>query len=192
MTGRQEDDFSQVRQVSLRTVRWHGRPMPIVSPIPVNPLADGRQSERALLVRRGVQRMLLQMNAHVLPELSLSTGRRADLVALTRTGEIWIIEVKSSVEDFRGDRKWPEYRLHSDRFFFATHPDVPASIFPEECGFILSDGYGAEILREAPEHRLAAATRKSLLIRFARAGAARLLAAELAGLAVPSVAGESD
>lgn len=166
--------------------------MPIVSPIPSNPLVDGRQSDRALLVRRGVQRLLVEMNAHVLPELSLATGRRADLVALTRRGEIWIIEIKSSVEDFRVDRKWPEYRLHSDRFFFATHPAVPAAIFPEECGFILSDGYGAEILREAPEHRLPAAARKALLTRFARAGAARLLAAELAGVPVPAIEGESE
>ena len=66
------------------------------------------------------------MGAHVLPELSLATGRRADLVALTRQGDIWIIEIKSSIEDFRVDRKWPDYRLHSDRFFFATHPEVPA------------------------------------------------------------------
>ncbi|QPC86276.1 MmcB family DNA repair protein [Mesorhizobium sp. NBSH29] len=166
--------------------------MPIVSPILNNPIADGRQSERAIVIRRGVQRLMVQMGAHVLPELSLSTGRRADLVALTRQGDIWIIEIKSSVEDFRVDRKWPEYRLHADRFFFATHPDVPAEIFPPECGFILSDGYGAEILREAPEHRLAAATRKALMLRIARAGASRLLAAELAGIAVPSLEGESE
>lgn len=166
--------------------------MPIVSPIPLNPLADGRQSDKALVIRRGVQRMLLQMRAHVLPELSLAGGRRADLVALTRGGEIWIIEIKSSVEDFRVDRKWPDYRLHSDRFFFATHPEVPSSIFPAECGFILSDGYGAEILRDSPEHRLATATRKALLLRFARAGAARLMAAEMAGVSVPVVEGESD
>src|SRR5688500_8978402 len=51
--------------------------MPIVSPILQNPLADGRQSERAMIVRRGVQRLLKEMGAHVLPELSLSTGRRA-------------------------------------------------------------------------------------------------------------------
>ena len=166
--------------------------MPIVSPIPLNPLIDGRQSERAMLVRRGVQRLLTQMGAHVLPELSLATGRRADLVALTRSGDIWIIEVKSSIEDFRVDRKWPDYRLHSDRFFFATHPGVPAEIFPEECGFILSDGYGAEILREAPEHRLAPATRKALMLRLARAGASRLLAAELAGRFAPASDGESE
>ncbi|MCO5063730.1 MAG: MmcB family DNA repair protein [Rhizobiaceae bacterium] len=166
--------------------------MPIVSPIASNPLADGRQSERAMLVRRGVQRLLTDMGMHVLPELCLASGRRADLVALTRHGDIWIIEVKSSVEDFRVDRKWPEYRLHSDRFFFATHPGVPMEIFPQECGFILSDGYGAEILRDAPEHRLAAATRKALMLRLARAGAARLLAAELAGVSIAALDGESE
>lgn len=166
--------------------------MPIVTPVPSNPLADGRQSHNALLVRRGVQRMLAQMSAHVLPELSLASGRRADLVAIMRNGEFWIIEIKSSVEDFRVDRKWPDYRAHSDRFFFATHPEVPASIFPAECGFILADGYGAEILREAPEHRLAPATRRALMLRFARAGAARLTNAELAGLSVPVLDGESD
>ena len=166
--------------------------MPIVSPILQNPLVDGRQSERAMVVRRGVQRLLSEMSAHVLPEISLATGRRADLVALTRRGDIWIIEIKSSIEDFRVDRKWPEYRLHSDSFFFATHPEVPAEIFPEECGFILSDGYGAEIMREAPEHRMLPATRKALMLRIARAGAARLLAAELAGVAVPALEGESE
>lgn len=166
--------------------------MPIISPLHANPLLDGRQSERAMLVRRGVQRMLFAMGAHVLPELSLASGRRADLVALTRAGDIWIIEIKSSIEDFRVDRKWPQYRLHADRFFFATHPDVPQAIFPEECGFILSDGYGAEILREAPEHRMAGATRKALMLRIARAGAARLLAAELAGVSVPAIEGESE
>lgn len=166
--------------------------MPIVSPLASNPLVDGRQSERAMLVRRGVQRLLSQMGAHVLPELCLATGRRADLVALTRQGDIWIVEIKSSVEDFRVDRKWPDYRLHCDRFFFATHPGVPAGIFPEDCGFILSDGYGAELMREAPEHRLLPATRKALMLRIARAGAARLLAAELAGVAVPALDGESE
>lgn len=166
--------------------------MPFVSPILANPLIDGRQSERAMLVRRGVQRLLTEMRAHVLPELCLASGRRADLVAVTRTGDIWIIEIKSSIEDFRVDRKWPEYRLYCDRFFFATHPAVPAAIFPEEAGFILSDGYGAELLRDAPEHRLAAATRKAIMLRIARAGASRLLAAELAGVSVPALDGESE
>jgi hypothetical protein len=164
--------------------------MPIITPQPANPLLDGRQSERAMMVRRGVQRLFLQLGHAVLPELSLASGRRADLVALTRSGEFWIVEIKSSVEDFRTDRKWPDYRAHCDRLFFATHPDVPAEIFPEACGFILSDGYGAEIVREAPEHKLAGATRKALTLRFARAGASRLTLAELAGIALPDDDGE--
>lgn len=166
--------------------------MPIISPIRTNPLADGRQSERAMVIRRGVQLLLRDMGAHVLPELCLADGRRADLVALTSQGEIWIIEIKSSIEDFRVDRKWPDYRRHCDRLFFATHPQVPAEIFPEECGFILSDGYGAEMLREAPEHRLPPHGRKALMLRFARTGAARLLAAEMAGVTIPALEQECE
>jgi len=155
-------------------------PMTILSFSNDTPLIDGRQSEKALLVRRGMQRLLHQMRLAVLPELALSSGRRADLVALSEKGELWIIEIKSSIEDFKVDKKWPDYRLHCDRLFFATHKDVPLDIFPEECGLFLSDGYGAHMIREAPEHRLPPATRKSVTLDFSRAAAQRLLYAELA------------
>ncbi len=134
--------------------------MTILSVTNNNPLIDGRQSDKAMLVRRGVQ------------------VRRADLISLSVKGEIWIIEIKSSIEDFRVDRKWPEYRLHCDRLFFATHPEVPTDIFPEECGLILSDGYGAHMLRDAPEHKLPPATRKSVMLEFSRTAATRLMLAE--------------
>lgn len=145
-----------------------------------NPLIDGRQSNRALMVRRGVQILLSDMRHTLLPELTLANGRRADLVTLTDKGEIWIIEIKTSVEDFRVDRKWPDYRLYCDRLLFATHSEVPLEIFPEDCGLLLSDGYGAHLLREAPEHRLSAAQRKSMTLSFARVAGQRLLAAEWA------------
>jgi hypothetical protein len=163
-------------QKTVQTVNkvCHGAPMPIISPIPLNPLIDGRQSERAMLVRRGVQRLLREMGAHVLPELSLATGRRADLVALTRQGDIWIIEIKSSIEDFRADGKWQEYCLHADQFFFATGPHVPPEMFPPQVGLIVADPYGAEILRPSPCEKLPPARRKEMLIRIARCGALRL------------------
>lgn len=145
-----------------------------------SPLIDGRQSERAMLVRRGMQVLLHEMRMAVLPELALSSGRRADLICLSERGEIWIIEIKSSVEDFRVDRKWPDYRAHCDRLFFATHPGVPLEIFPEDCGLFLSDGYGAHMVREAPEHRLPPATRKSVTLNFSRTAAQRLMLAEWA------------
>ena len=154
--------------------------MPILNLHDSHPLIDGRQSERAMLVRRGVQRLLHAMRLAVLPELSLSSGRRADLIALTPKGEIWIVEIKSSIEDFRVDRKWPDYRQHCDRLFFATHKDVPLEIFPEDCGLFLSDGYDAHIIRDAPEHKLPPAVRKSVTLNFSRIAAQRLLMAELA------------
>lgn len=153
--------------------------MTIVSPHSDSPLVDGRQSDRALLVRRGVQRLFCEMRVALLPEMTLGSGRRADLIGLTEKGDVWIVEIKTSIEDFRVDRKWPDYRLHCDRLFFATHPGVPSEIFPEECGLILSDGYGAAVLRDAPEHRLAAPRRTALTRQFARLAAERLLAAEL-------------
>ncbi|WP_090880616.1 MmcB family DNA repair protein [Bauldia litoralis] len=140
----------------------------------VAPPVDGRQSERALAVQRGVGRLLRARGFAVVAELPLATGRRADVVGLGPAGDLWIVEIKSSVEDFRTDHKWPDYRLSCDRLFFATHADVPLDIFPEDAGMILADGYGAELLREAPEHRLVAATRKAMLVRFAQAAAHRL------------------
>ncbi|MCM2396597.1 MmcB family DNA repair protein [Rhizobium daejeonense] len=154
--------------------------MTIVSVAVNNPLIDGRQSDRAMLVRRGVQVLLNEMRLALLPEMSLANGRRADLVGLTDKGEIWIIEIKSSIEDFRVDRKWPEYRSYCDRLFFATHGEVPLDIFPEDCGLLVSDGYGAHLLREAPEHRLPPATRKAVTLNFSRTAAQRLMMAEWA------------
>lgn len=139
-----------------------------------DPLADGRQSETALKVWRGAARLLRQLDFSCLPEVTLASARRADLLALGPKHELWIVEVKSSIADLRADNKWPDYRQHCDRLYFATHPDVPTDIFPEDAGLILSDGFGAEILREAPEHKLAAATRKSVTLRFARHAANRL------------------
>lgn len=138
------------------------------------PPVDLRQSPQALAVQRGVGRLFRLRGFAIVTELPLATGRRADVVALGPSGEIVIVEIKSSVEDFRVDTKWPDYRLSCDRLFFATHAGVPLAIFPEESGLILADPYGGEIMREAPEHRLASATRKAMIVRFAQAAALRL------------------
>jgi hypothetical protein len=137
---------------------------------------DGRQSATALAVARGTSRLLLSLGFSCVSELSLTSGRRADLVAVRGDGEIWIIEIKSSVADFRADQKWMDYRLHCDRLFFATTLEVPCEIFPPDTGLIVADGFGASVVCEAPEHRLPAATRKSMLLRFGRAAALRLQA----------------
>jgi hypothetical protein len=139
-----------------------------------SPLNDGRQSATALAIARGSQRLLRQLGRSCVCELPLPSGRRADVVALADDGEIWIVEIKSSIADFRADQKWHEYRLHCDRLFFATVSEVPHSIFPEEAGLIVADEFGADLVREPAEHRLYAATRKTMLLLFARAAARRL------------------
>jgi hypothetical protein len=144
------------------------------APEALEPPVDGRQSERALAIRRGVCRRLRAEGLALMPEVTLRSGRRADLVALGGDGMITIVEIKSSVEDFRADQKWQDYLYHSDHFYFATGPHVPAEIFPEEAGLIVADPYGAEILRESDCVKMPAATRKEMLIRIARAGALRL------------------
>jgi hypothetical protein len=139
-----------------------------------SPLHDGRQSATALAIARGSQRLLRQFGRSCVCELPLPSGRRADLVALADDGEIWIVEIKSSIADFRADQKWHEYRLHCDRLFFATAAEVPHDIFPQEAGLIVADEFGADLVREPAEHRLHAATRKTMLLLFARAAARRL------------------
>ncbi|MCZ8375340.1 MAG: MmcB family DNA repair protein [Beijerinckiaceae bacterium] len=128
----------------------------------------------ARLLARGLARHFAQRDLAAIPEVTLPNGRRADLVALSSRGEIHIVEIKSSVEDFRTDTKWRDYLPFCERFYFATHPDVPAGIFPEETGLILADGFGAEILRESPALPLAAPTRKALTIQLARLASVRL------------------
>src|SRR5204862_2900716 len=135
---------------------------------------DGRQSPTARAVARGATRLLHSLGFSVVSELPLASGRRADLVALGGGGELWIVEIKSSVADFRADQKWMDYRLHCDRLFFATTLEVPCEIFPQDTGLIVADAFGAQIVCEAPVHRLHAATRKSMTLSVARAAALRL------------------
>jgi len=135
---------------------------------------DGRQSSAALAVCTGARRLLAGLGYASVTELTLASGRRADIIALGGDGCIWIVEVKSSLADFRADQKWPDYRDFCDRFFFAIPEDVPESLIPEECGLIVADAYGAGILREPPEHPLSGARRKAVTLRFAHS-AARVL-----------------
>ena len=138
------------------------------------PPADGRQSDTALAIARGTARLLRALGFACVSELALPSGRRADLVALNERGEIWIVEIKSSVEDLRADHKWEDYRAHCDRLFFAFTQEMPCELFPKDTGLIVADPYGAHMVCDAPEHRLSAPTRKLMMVRFALTSAQRM------------------
>jgi hypothetical protein len=128
----------------------------------------------ASLLARGVCRAFEHLGYASLLEFPLANGRRADIVALGRAGDLVIVEIKSSVADFRADRKWGSYRDFADRLYFAVPSDFPVVLIPEECGLIVADPFGAAILRDGAAATLAPARRRAVTLRFARTAAARL------------------
>ncbi len=145
-----------------------------MTPQPSPPI-DARQSPTALKVQRGVMRFLHQQHNYCcFAEVSLPNSRRCDILGVGPKGEIWIVEIKSSLEDYRIDNKWPEYKEFCDLFSFAKPPELDAEIFPVAEGLIVADGHGAQVLRPAQKLKLAPARRKALTLRLARLGATRM------------------
>ena len=152
------------------------------APESVPPLTRAGVADHAAEITRGVRRALAAHGLTSLTEFTLKGGRRADIVAVDAKGRFTIVEVKSSVADFRADSKWPEYRDYCDQFYFAVGAGFPVELIPEDCGLIVADAYEASILRDAPEEALSAARRRSVLLRFAAAAAGRLHRHEDPGL----------
>ena len=134
-----------------------------------------RNTEAAEAVVRGVSRLMRNLGETCLSEFTLKNGRRVDVIALDRKGVFTVVEVKTSVADFRSDAKWQEYLEYCDRFYFAVPISFPTEILPAECGLMVADGYGSEILRQSPLESMNAARRRALTLRFARAAAQRLM-----------------
>ena len=128
----------------------------------------------AALLARGICRTLEQLGYVSLVEFPLANGRRADILALGKTGDLVIVEIKSSVADFRADRKWGAYRDFSDRLYFAVPNDFPRVLIPDECGLMVADSFGAAVLRHGSTTKLDAGRRRALTKRFARIAATRL------------------
>lgn len=131
-------------------------------------------ADTARLLARGVCRALAEQGLATLTEFTISSGRRVDVLGLDRSGLATIIEIKTSLEDFRSDRKWPEYLEFCDSFFFAVPEGFPREVLPLDCGLMAADAFGAVILRESPDFRLNAARRRAQNLRFALVAAERL------------------
>lgn len=126
------------------------------------------------LLARGVCRELMSRNFACLEEFVPERGKRVDIMALGPKGEVWVIECKSSREDFMSDHKWQGYLEWCDRFFWAVDAHFPLELLPEDAGLIMADGYGGEIVRMPDEDKLAPARRKKITLKFARDTALRM------------------
>ncbi len=125
-------------------------------------------------VTRGVCRGLIELGYSVLTEFTLANGRRVDVMALSADGKFLAAEVKVTTTDFLGDNKWPDYLPYCDAFYFAVHDAFPLDLVPDDCGLIVADAYGAEILRQRAHGAIHASRRKAVTLRYARVAADRL------------------
>ena len=121
---------------------------------------------------RGAARHLTSLGYASIEEFVPSRGLRVDLMALGPKGELWIVECKSSREDFTSDDKWQNYLSWCDRYFWAVDAEFPTEILPDEHGLIIADAYDGEMIRNGPCVPLAAARRKALYksLRFTQRG----------------------
>lgn len=142
------------------------------TPTPAEALSARPQITRA--VSLGTARVMRDLGFSVLHEVCLPSGRRADLMGLDAAGRFLICEVKSSLEDYRSDAKWQDYRAYCDMFAFAVPVDFPRDVLAPDVGLIVADQFGGEVLREFAVEKLAPARRKALTIGFGRMAAARL------------------
>ena len=150
--------------------------MPNLSPSPDSPGALSREAEIRLAERlvRGITRLFEDMGCAAIAEFSLANGRRVDVIALDGQGLTTIVEIKSSVQDFRSDGKWQEYLEFCDRFYFAVAADFPQALLPAEVGLIVADDWHGTVLRESPVFTLSGSRRRAQTLRIALTAAQRL------------------
>ncbi len=138
----------------------------------------GERPDVTRAVRRGTSRWLRRAGFALAHEFTFASGRRADILALAPDNDLWIVEVKSCLADFRTDLKWPDYDDWCDALAFAVAPDFPVGLIPDEVGLILADAYGGEMIRPPIRRPLAPARRRALTLGFARLASARLMLLE--------------
>jgi hypothetical protein len=150
--------------------------MPILSPGPAAAPALGAEAEIRLAERlaRGITRLFEDMGCAAIAEFPLANGRRVDVIALDGQGTTSIVEIKSSVQDFRSDAKWQEYLDFCDRFYFAVAPEFPQDLLPVEVGLIVADDWHGTILRESPSFAMNGSRRRAQTLRIAMTAAQRL------------------
>lgn len=140
------------------------------SPSPVT----GATDNPARALARGVSRMLGEAGHSCLYEFTLRNGRRADVIAVAQDGLFTIVEVKTTLADFRADQKWQDYLHFCDFFYFAVPESFPAAVIPASCGLIVADAYDAVVRRPSPEDRMNPTRRRALTLRYAQTAGRRL------------------
>lgn len=134
-----------------------------------------KRPDRTNEITQGAMRALYDLGYAAILEFTLKIGRRADICGINEKGEIIILEVKSSVQDFKTDNKWHEYKDYCDLFYFAISQDFPIELIPQDIGYFMCDAYGGQIIRPSIKTPLSAPRRKAVTLQFARQAAFKYL-----------------
>ena len=135
---------------------------------------EAAETREAILLARGVCRLFDAMGHACLTEVTVRNGRRADVLAMDARGRFTIVEVKTSLADFRSDAKWPQYLEFCDCYYFAVPRHFPRDVLPGEHGLIVADAWDATIQRPAQEAAMHASRRKAQTLFFGQLAARRL------------------
>ncbi|MEC7490084.1 MAG: MmcB family DNA repair protein [Pseudomonadota bacterium] len=138
---------------------------PTFSPLP---------RETTHILTRGVCRLFQHLGFGTLTEFRLSNGRRVDVMAMNPSGEFVIVEIKSTVADYRADKKWHQYLPFCEQFYFAIPSGFPIKLVPSECGVIMADSFDAVVRRESFSKVLSPKRKRHQLINFALTASSRL------------------
>jgi len=150
------------------------RSLPLEAPAPVESALARRDETAAADVARGVCRTFHDLGFQPLVEMRLASGRRVDVIGLDRKGRFAVAEIKTSLGDFRADRKWREYLAYCDLFFFAVASGFPRGALPAETGLIVADRFGGDVLRPGIGGTMIEATRRRQTLLFALKAGGRL------------------
>ena len=134
----------------------------------------GASGGRALRMARGVCRFLAARGYSTLAEFPVGKGRRVDVIGLNREQRFVIVEIKTTLADFRSDAKWPDYLPWCDTYYFAVPDGFPADILPADQGLLVADAFDAAVIRDSPVRAMNATRRRTQILKFALAAGQRL------------------
>lgn len=101
---------------------------------------------------------------------------RADMLGLNMKADLVLCEVKSSLADYRTDKKWENYIAYADRMFFVFTEELYAKLYEEYAEFkrlgvgvlVLSKTTGyLECKIQAKRRKIEGKVRKNIIVRMA-------------------------
>lgn len=96
---------------------------------------------------------------------------RADVLITSMGSQIIICETKSSVADFKADKKWHQYLRYCDKFYFVMDATTYAKVkelIPAKVGvFVVDDSMKIRIVRKSSTNSVKPEVRLNVITRMA-------------------------